>query len=98
VPGGPADPRRHARRLGSERAGARPQGARRLERLAPEAVPALTETIGDHSAAGCADALRAAIALYRELRDPAVERREPAEEASVVYLEEVTSRAARATR
>jgi Nucleotidyltransferase domain len=80
------------------RAGARPQGARRLERLAPEAVPALTATIGDHSAAGCADALRAAIALYRELRDPAVERREAAEESSVAYLEEVASRAARASR
>jgi len=80
------------------RAGARPQGARRLERLAPEDVPALAATVGDHSVAGCADALRAAIALYRELRDPAVERREEAEEASVAYLEEVASRAARASR
>jgi predicted nucleotidyltransferase len=57
-----------------------------------------TATIGDHSAAGCAGALRAAIALYRELRDPAVERRAAAEEASVAYLEEVASRAARASR
>ena len=80
------------------RAGARPQGARRLERLAPEEVPALAATIGDHSAAGCAGALRAAIALYRDLRDPAVERRSAAEEASVAYLEEVASRAARASR
>jgi hypothetical protein len=80
------------------RAGFRPQGARRIERLAPEEVPALAATIGDHSVEGCADALRAAIALYRELRDPAVERREAAEEASVAYLEEVASRAARASR
>jgi predicted nucleotidyltransferase len=80
------------------RAGARPQGARRLERLAPEEVPALAATIGDHSVAGCADALHAAIALYRSLRDPAVERREAAEEASVAYLEDVASRAARASR
>ena len=80
------------------RAGARPQGARRLERLAPEEVPALAATVGEHSVAGCADALRAAIALYRELRDPAVERRAAAEEASVAYLEEVASRAARASR
>jgi Nucleotidyltransferase domain len=80
------------------RAGARPQGARRLERLAPEEVPALAATVGDHSVAGCADALRAAVALYQSLRDPAVERREAAEEASVAYLEEVASRAARASR
>jgi Nucleotidyltransferase domain len=80
------------------RAGARPQGARRLERLAPVEVPALEATIGDHSADGCADALRAAIALYRELRDPAVEIRDAAEEASVAYLEEVASRAARPSR
>jgi len=80
------------------RAGARPQGARRLERLAPEDVPALAATVGDHSVAGCADALRAAITLYRELRDPAVERREAAEAASVAYLEDVASRAARASR
>jgi predicted nucleotidyltransferase len=80
------------------RAGARPQGARRLERLAPEKVPALAATIGDHSVEGCADALRAAIALYGELRDPAVERRDAAEEACVAYLEDVASRAARASR
>jgi hypothetical protein len=80
------------------RAGARPQGARRLERLAPEELPALAAAVGDHSVDGCADALRAAIALYRELRAPGVERREAAEEASVAYLEDVASRAARASR
>jgi len=80
------------------RAGARPQGARRLERLAPEEVPALAATVGDHSAEGCAGALRAAIELYRELRDPAIERREAAEEASVAYLDGVASRAARPSR
>jgi hypothetical protein len=62
-----------------------------------EAVPALA-TVGDHSVDGCTGALRAAIALYRELRDPAVERRAAAEERSVAYLEEVASRAARASR
>jgi hypothetical protein len=82
----------------ARRAGQRPQGVRRLERFAPEEVPALAATVGDHSVEGCADALRAAIALYRELRDPAVERREAAEEASVAYLEDVASRAARASR
>jgi hypothetical protein len=80
------------------RAGARPQGVRRLERLVPDEVGALEATIGDHSPEGCADALRAAIALYRRLRDPAVERRAAAEEASVAYLEDVASRAARASR
>jgi hypothetical protein len=82
----------------ARRAGQRPQGVRRLERFAPDEVPALAATIGDHSADGCADALRAAIALYRDLRDPAVERREAAEAASVAYLEDVASRAARPSR
>ncbi len=65
------------------RAGARPQGVRRLEAIAPEVVPALAETLGSHDRDGCEAALRAAIALYRELRDelagPDLVRREDAE-------------------
>jgi hypothetical protein len=44
-------------------------GVRRLEQLAPDLVDALAATIGDHSPRGCAAALRAAVDLYRELRD-----------------------------
>jgi predicted nucleotidyltransferase len=71
----------------ARRHGFRPQGVRRLERFAPDEVPALAATIGDHTAQGCADALRAAIALYRRLRDPALEHGSAAEQASVAYLE-----------
>jgi predicted nucleotidyltransferase len=82
----------------ARRAGQRQQGVRRLERFAPDEVPALAATIGDHSVAGCAEALRAAIELYRRLREPGLELRGAAEEASVAYLDEVASRAARASR
>jgi predicted nucleotidyltransferase len=82
----------------ARRDGFRPQGVRRLERLVPDEVPALAATVGDHTPQGCADALRATIALYRRLRDPALEHRSAAEEASVAYLEEVASRAARPSR
>lgn len=51
------------------RAGARPQGVRRLEAIAPEAVPALAATLGAHDRAACVTALQAAVTLYRELRD-----------------------------
>jgi len=81
----------------ARRAGERPQRVRRLERIAPEEVPALAATIGDHSIEGCADALRTGIALYRRLREPGLELRVEAEEASVAYLEAV-SRAARPSR
>jgi hypothetical protein len=79
-------------------AGLRPQGVRRLERIAPGEVPALAATIGDHTPEGCADALRAAIELYRRLREGEdVEPRAAAEAETVAYLEDV-SRAARPSR
>jgi hypothetical protein len=71
----------------AQRAGQRPQRVRRLEQQVPEWVPALRATIGNHSAAGCVEALRAAIALYRGLREPGVRRCEEAEAASVAYLD-----------
>jgi predicted nucleotidyltransferase len=71
----------------ADRAGQRPQGIRRVERYAPEAVPELAATLGDHSARGCIDAVLAAVALYRRLRDPAVPQRAGAEAASVAYVE-----------
>lgn len=65
------------------RAGALPQGVRRLEAIDPQAVPALVATLGAHDRAACASALRAAVTLYRELRDdlaePDLVRRDDAE-------------------
>ena len=73
--------------------GQRPQGVRRLERFAADAVPALEATLGDHTKAGCAAALRASIALYRSLREqlaePDLVRRPEAEAAVVGYLDEL---------
>jgi len=50
-------------------AGARPQGVRRLEQIAPRAMAQLVATIGAHDAGACVAALRATATLYRELRD-----------------------------
>jgi hypothetical protein len=43
-------------------------GVRRLEQIAPGLVLALEATVGDHTPRGCAAALRASVALYRQLR------------------------------
>jgi hypothetical protein len=74
------------------RHGRRPQGVRRLEQYAPESA-ALERTLGDHTAAGCTEALRATIELYRELRadgEGAFLPRRDAEAAAVAYLDDVT--------
>jgi predicted nucleotidyltransferase len=76
--------------------GVRPQGVRRIEQIAPEAMPALERTVAVLDAASCVAGTRATIALYRELReaaaDPALVRRAAAEEASVAYLAEIEAR------
>ncbi len=74
--------------------GHRPQGVRRVERFAPEAVPALRATLGDHTAPGCVAALRAAVDLYRRLRaaGPDLVRRSAAEAASLAWLDEIEAR------
>ena len=71
--------------------GHRAAGVRRLEQMAPELVPALEATIGDHTPRGCAAALRAAARLYRQLRgdDPGLARRTSAEAASLDYLTQI---------
>jgi hypothetical protein len=75
--------------------GHRASGVRRLEQLAPDLVDALAATIGDHSPRGCAAALRAAVDLYRELRDDdGLLRRGAAEAASLDYLAEIEARLA----
>jgi hypothetical protein len=74
--------------------GRRAAGVRRLERVAPELVPALEATLGDHTPQGCAAALRAAVALYRSLRAgaPELAHRTGAERAVEEYLAEIAQR------
>jgi predicted nucleotidyltransferase len=75
------------------RHGARPQGVRRLERYAGEALPELEETVGDHTREGCLRALRASTRLYTRLRDEgddgSLVRRAEAQAASLDYLHEI---------
>jgi hypothetical protein len=82
----------------AEARGHRPAGVRRLERIAPDLVPALTATIGDGTAVGCLRAMDATAALYRRLRDdaapPGLDRRADAEAAAMEYLAAMTARVA----
>jgi hypothetical protein len=78
----------------AQRHGAHPNGVRRMEQVAPDLVPAMAATIGDHSALGCLSALHAAVDLYRQLRgeSPDLVRHAAAEAASVGYLAEMETR------
>jgi hypothetical protein len=69
--------------------GVRPQGVRRIERFAPDAVPRLSAIVATHSRESCAAALAAAVALYRELRPAEVVVRAEAESAAETYLVDV---------
>ncbi len=74
-------------------AGARSEGARRLEQRAGELSTDLEATVGDLSRAGCVEALRASVDLYRKLRERVdaggLSRRTEAERLSDAYLEAV---------
>jgi hypothetical protein len=76
-------------------AGQRPQGVRRLERYAGDALGELEATVGDHSREGCLRALRASTGLYLRLReqvdDGSLVRREEAQAASLAYLDEIAA-------
>lgn len=76
-------------------AGARPSGVRRLEALAPRHAGGIRATVASCDEADCVRALRAAIAVYRELRDgdgaPPLRRNPDAEREAVAYLEEMTA-------
>jgi hypothetical protein len=75
----------------AHRGGHRAARVRRLERMAPGLVPALEATVGDHTPHGCAAALRASVALYRQLRGDALALvwRTSAEAASLDYLAQI---------
>ena len=88
--------------------GQRAAGVRRLERLAPDLVPALAATVGDHTPEGCLAALRASVDLYRRLRGDSegsgeprrgapvgsagLVRRADAEAAVLDYLDQIEAR------
>lgn len=71
--------------LALQRAGARPQGVRKLEVCAPAFADRLRETIAQHDAASCVRGLEAAVDLYRELRPESV-RSGAAENVATEYL------------
>ena len=62
--------------------------------MAPSLVPALEATVGDHTPRGWAGALRASVALYRQLRGdtPELVRRISTEAASLDYLAQIEAR------
>ncbi|HEY6079069.1 MAG TPA: nucleotidyltransferase domain-containing protein [Polyangiaceae bacterium] len=72
--------------LGLLRAGARPSGVRRVERLAPDLAAKLALTVASHDARSCAQALRATVDLYRSLRQ-APPAQPSAEIAAVRFLD-----------
>lgn len=70
------------------RAGHTPNGVRRIEQWVPGAVDALGQTIASHDRADCGRAVRAAVALYRDLRgDQPITRRAEAEAEAVRFLD-----------
>jgi predicted nucleotidyltransferase len=65
----------------------RPAGVRRLETLAPELVPHLRATVAGADAEDCLRALKAAVDVYRKVREGVqVTRRTAAEEAVVDFV------------
>jgi hypothetical protein len=78
--------------------GAQPNGVRRVESVAPGYVDALRTTVAAHDAASCTRALRATVALYRELRERSAStiftRRSAAEAAALLYLDQIDARRA----
>lgn len=83
--------------LALRRAGARPQGIRRIEMADPAFAAALRDTLPAYDAADCLRALNACVRLYRELRDGTSERtpKHAAEHAVVSYMNELAERLAR---
>jgi hypothetical protein len=71
--------------------GRRAAGVRRMEQMAPDLVPALAGTVGDHTPQGCAAALRASVGLYGQLRGdaPGLVRRTRVETAVLDYLAQI---------
>jgi len=79
-----------------QRAGARPDGVRRVERAAPADAERLRASVAGYDRRDIARSITATIALYRHLREqaavPSLVRRRAAENAAVAYLDDVTRR------
>lgn len=79
--------------LALKEASAQPNGVRHVEKMAPRRARQMQETVARYDARDLVSSVRAAIALYRELRDHAgvegLQRRSDAEEAAVDYLDTV---------
>lgn len=82
--------------LALQEASAQPTGVRHLERAAPGRAKQLRDTLAQYDARDCIRALRAAIVMYRELREqaatPQLRRSPEAERAAEDYLSEVARR------
>ncbi|OON64231.1 oxalate:formate antiporter [Massilia sp. KIM] len=77
--------------LALQRAGARPQGVRRIETHDPAFARQLRGTLPSYDAADCVRALRACVSLYRELRlaSPDARPNVRAEMAALRYLDRI---------
>lgn len=80
--------------LALQRAGARPQGARRIESCDPAFARALQKTVPAYDGLACLHALTACIDLYRGLRSPHSELacNGAVEEAVIAYIDEIAGR------
>lgn len=76
--------------LALRRAGARPQGVRKIERHDPAFAQRLQATVARYDARDCLRALEACIALYRKLRGAA--QAAGAETEVMAYLDEIRAR------
>ncbi len=75
--------------LGLQAAGARPNGVRKIESLAPEFAQRLQQTVAAYDARDCVRALRVCVEMYRSLRTVDAEINQAAEVAAMQYLDEV---------
>ena len=79
--------------LALREAAATPSGVRHVEKDAPARARQMRETVARYDARDLVSSVRAAVALYRELRDrtgaAALERRSVAESAALDYLDAV---------
>jgi len=80
--------------LALRRAGARPQGVRKIEMVAPAFASELRRTLPGYDAAECLRALRACVEIYRDLRSPAdgAEADGAQERAATEYLSRLEQR------
>jgi hypothetical protein len=74
--------------------GARPDGVRKIEWLAPQFTDQLRATVPSYDSHSCAEALLATVGLYRTLRTqwPKPVINDQAEDAALAYLEQIVTK------